>query len=299
MSSPIRPGQAKGPSVGLDTGSGGPGTIETYDEGVLVDAATAKMDFAGAGVTVTNPVAGRALVTIPGAGAEPVTTATGLVASVDQSQAGALALTAYFNEVATVANPYDAVRLKPAVLGFTQVVTNIGANAMTIWPAVGEGIGVKPTNGTIILQPFQTYHFRATNTGHWTYDNLMNEHVWHSHVMQQQTTDATETRMQWGDFHLADDCLYNFEIALIGMETNSDELFSARAFFTAYRKNGGDVTMLGNLNVIMQDRTNNALTFDVRKSTAAGGAVGTYVTGLAGKTIDWTAYISALRMREL
>ena len=105
--------------------------------------------------------------------------------------------------------------------------------------------------------------------------------------------------MQWGDWPLADDCLCNFEISLIGMETNSEELFSARAFFSAYRKNGGDATMLGNLNFAMQDRTNNAMTFDVRKSTVNAQSIGTYVTGLAGKTIDWTAYISALRMREL
>lgn len=299
MPSPIRPGQAKGPSVGLDTGSGGPGTIETYDEGVLVDAATAKLDFAGAGVAVTNPVAGRALVTIPGAAAaEPVTTTTGITASANQAQ-GQMPLTTYFNEITTVAAPYDAVTLKAALKGFTQVVANRGTNVMTVWPAVGEQIYPKPVNASIILQPGETYTFRAVADAVWMPPTLANEHIIYSHVMQQQTTDATETRMVYGDFPLDDDCLYNIECNLVGMETDSVEHISARCFFSAYRKNGGDATMLGQLNVIMLDRSNNALTFDIRKSTNYGGAVVLYLTGLAGTTINWTAYMSALRMREL
>jgi hypothetical protein len=65
-------------------------------------------------------------------------TDVGLTASVTQNLAGALALTAQYNVVGTVANTSDAVGLLPAAKGTIQIIHNAGANALAIWPNNGS-----------------------------------------------------------------------------------------------------------------------------------------------------------------
>ena len=297
MSSPIRPGQAKGPSVGLSGKSGDPGTIETYDEGVLIDAVTAKVDFAGAGVVVTNPVAGRALVTVPGVSGAATST-IGITASPTHSQ-GQVPLTTTFNLIETCASPYDTVTLKPAVVGEIQVVANLGAQVIQIFPATGEYINTKPVNGSIILQPEETYTFHAVKNGRWMTHNQVNENILISHVMQQQTTDATETENANGSYRLDDDCLYNIEGVISGIAKNSAHHIAARFFVSAYRKDGGNAIMLGNVNYAMLDRSSDLMSIDVRQRPANPIQITTYLTGLAGVTIDWTGHFNIMRVREL
>jgi len=66
----------------------------------------------------------------------------GLTAGTTQTQAGGLALTKKYNEVATVANANDTV-VMPLATGDGDVVTivNNGANTLRIYPGVGDNIG--------------------------------------------------------------------------------------------------------------------------------------------------------------
>ena len=57
---------------GIDAVAGG-GDIEVEDEGISLTTAVTKFNFAGTGVTVTDPVADEVLVTIPGGGGSPIT----------------------------------------------------------------------------------------------------------------------------------------------------------------------------------------------------------------------------------
>ena len=76
---------------------------------------------------------------------------SGLTASTTQTQSG-LALTAEVNEVSTVANANDTVVLPTAVTGLKIVVINNGAQAMRIFPASGDnlGVGVNTAMGTAL-----------------------------------------------------------------------------------------------------------------------------------------------------
>ena len=66
---------------------------------------------------------------------------SGIVASTTQTQ-GQQALTEDINEVATVANANDVVTLRTARTGGYQTVINNGANALQIFPASGDNLGV-------------------------------------------------------------------------------------------------------------------------------------------------------------
>ena len=61
-------------------------------------------------------------------------------AGTTQTQAGATALTGTINNVSTVANASDGVRLPPAQKDTVIEILNTGANAAQVWPATGDKI---------------------------------------------------------------------------------------------------------------------------------------------------------------
>lgn len=280
---------------GIEVADGGSGradlglSIMSLQNGLTPITGIKRLDILGTGLKATNPVAGTL-----GLGVDPTTT-TNVVASTTQTQ-GQQPLTTDYNLVITVANPYDVVTLKPALVGQFQIVANIGLNSLQIYPAAGEYINDKPVNGTIILQPFETYTFRAMATGRWLTENAWNEHVRVGPVMRIQTVNATETTFVPGTLTLDDDCLYNIEVSIIGMETDSNQLLTAKYNFGVYRKNGGNATLLGAINMVMLDRTDPAMSVGVKLT---GSNVEPTVFGLAATTIYWTGYWVAFRMREL
>lgn len=77
-------------------------------------------------------------------------TTAGITASTTQTQAGATALTAEINEVSTVANTNDAVRLITAAAGICQIVLNNGANTLQIFPASGDDLGAGLNTSTTL-----------------------------------------------------------------------------------------------------------------------------------------------------
>lgn len=89
----------------------------------------------------------------------PATVGVGLTAA-GANQGNALAITANWNEVTTVAAG-TGVRLDNASVGFELVVFNRGANALAIYPAVGSQINALGANapfalaasGTAVLRP--------------------------------------------------------------------------------------------------------------------------------------------------
>jgi hypothetical protein len=234
-----------------------------------------------------------------GGGSTGSTSTTGIVASTNQTQ-GQQPLTTDYNLVETVANPYDTVTLRPAVAGSDQIVGNAGANSLLIYPASGDIINDKITNGAIVLFPGQMFIFKGLSGSRWYTSNQWPENVTISPVLQIQTTDATVTTIgpvpNTGIF-IQDDTLYNFECSVNAIETDSLYHLSSRFDFSVYRKNGADAVMLGGVNLLHLDRDHPDL------SISAGVAGGTqaviYATGLPGITIDWTAYFKIFRTAEL
>lgn len=71
---------------------------------------------------------------------ESGTISTGLTASTTQTLVGALQLTGDYNNVTTVANSGDAVKLPAATLGARVWVTNSGGNPMGVFPQASTDI---------------------------------------------------------------------------------------------------------------------------------------------------------------
>lgn len=67
---------------------------------------------------------------------------TGIIASVVQTQAGGTPIVSSWNEVATVANFADAVTLMSATAGRIVMIINNGANFMSVFPDVGQDLGM-------------------------------------------------------------------------------------------------------------------------------------------------------------
>jgi len=63
-----------------------------------------------------------------------------VTAGTTHTQAGATQLTGTINNIDTVANASDAVRLPPASENDTVELRNTGANAAAVWPASGDSI---------------------------------------------------------------------------------------------------------------------------------------------------------------
>lgn len=93
--------------------------------------------------------------------------ATGLTASTTQTQGGALALTARYNNVTTVANANDAVVLPAAVAGLRITIRNSGANTLQVFPATGGTIDGGSANASVTVLAGVEVIFTATTTTAW------------------------------------------------------------------------------------------------------------------------------------
>lgn len=90
-------------------------------------------------------------------------TSTGLTASTTQTQVGALALPASFNNISTVANAGDAVRLPVIGLGKTITVKNSGVSPLQVFPATGNSIDGGTANASIFIAPGKEVSFTGTS----------------------------------------------------------------------------------------------------------------------------------------
>lgn len=84
-------------------------------------------------------------------GGDSSSVVTDITAGTTQTQNGATALTGRFNNVTTVANANDGVKLPAATAGLTVVVHNSGANALKIWPASGDAIDSGSANAGVTV----------------------------------------------------------------------------------------------------------------------------------------------------
>lgn len=96
--------------------------------------------------------------------------ATTITAGTTQTLAGATALTEEINNVTTVANAGDGVKLATAVAGLHMSVKNSGANVLSIWPGnSSDAIDALGVNGTtfVRLAPGSTMSFHAIDATTW------------------------------------------------------------------------------------------------------------------------------------
>ena len=91
---------------------------------------------------------------------------TGITAGTTQTQAGATELTADRNNVTTVANDDDGVKLLTAVAALRQSVTNNGANLLKIYPNTSDDTG-KGVNSPITISVGTTVDFEAYDSTNW------------------------------------------------------------------------------------------------------------------------------------
>ena len=96
------------------------------------------------------------------------TTADSLTASTTQTQAGGLLLGAVINRISTVGSASDAVTLPPSVAGAWMIVINAAAaNAMLIFPAVGDAINAIAANSSLSVAANKTILFYCVTAGRW------------------------------------------------------------------------------------------------------------------------------------
>ena len=91
--------------------------------------------------------------------------ATGLTAA-GTTQGTALALTASFNALSTVASGAGVI-LYDGSLSDSQIVYNGGANAVTIYPPVGDAINQVAVNGGVLLATNTMMILFKTSTTQW------------------------------------------------------------------------------------------------------------------------------------
>jgi len=92
--------------------------------------------------------------------------ATNITAGTTQTQAGATALTADRNDVSTVANDDDGVKLLTAVAGLRQSVTNNGSKILSLYPNTSDNLG-KGVDTAIKLAVGTTMVFEAYDATNW------------------------------------------------------------------------------------------------------------------------------------
>lgn len=92
--------------------------------------------------------------------------AVGIVALSGGGQASATQLIKKFNSVDTVAAANDSVKLTPALIGKVQGIFNNSANALVVYPPVGEYLD-GTLNGSFTIQAGKYEEFRAYATGKW------------------------------------------------------------------------------------------------------------------------------------
>ena len=100
-------------------------------------------------------------------GGDSSSVVTGITAGTTQTQNGATALTGRFNNVTTVANASDGVKLPAATAGLTVVVHNSGANALKIWPATDDAIDGASANAGVIVGINSRVTFTAIDGTNW------------------------------------------------------------------------------------------------------------------------------------
>lgn len=105
---------------------------------------------------------------IPGTIAAMSSTANAITAFAGGGQASAVALTASFNRVTTVATAADSVKLPAAVAGAQVTVFNkAAANSLNVFPATGDAINALSANAAYALAVTKGAIFTCVVTGTW------------------------------------------------------------------------------------------------------------------------------------
>jgi hypothetical protein len=94
-------------------------------------------------------------------------TTAGITASTTQTQGAATALLENINEIATVANASDAIKMPAAVAGLRIVIINNGANTVQIFPASGDNFSGSAANASVTLASGSNVEFVAYNATVW------------------------------------------------------------------------------------------------------------------------------------
>lgn len=92
---------------------------------------------------------------------------TGITAHAGGGQGSAVQLTTEYNEVTVVATSGDSVKLPTAVAGLAITVKNIGAQALAVFPFLGDSINALAANQSVLLSPGTSKTFRAQDTTVW------------------------------------------------------------------------------------------------------------------------------------
>lgn len=92
---------------------------------------------------------------------------TGLVALVGGGQAGATVLTGDINVVSTVASAADSVQLPTAEAGREVTVVNNSANALAVFPALGDKINALSVNAVLSVAAGKTATFVSAAALQW------------------------------------------------------------------------------------------------------------------------------------
>lgn len=96
------------------------------------------------------------------------TVTNGITAFAGGGQASAVALTADFNRVTTVATGNDSVKLPAATAGKQVVVVNAAAaNSMNVYPVSGEAINALSANAAFAMAANKTALFTCIVAGTW------------------------------------------------------------------------------------------------------------------------------------
>jgi hypothetical protein len=98
----------------------------------------------------------------------PVSAVSGLTAFATGGQTNATPLTAAINRVTTVGTAADSVKLPVATPGLAIVVINAAAaNAMNLYPALGDSINALAANAAFSVVANKTVHAYCAVAGTW------------------------------------------------------------------------------------------------------------------------------------
>lgn len=203
--------------------------------------------------------------------------ATGIIASTTQTQAAATALTKVTNDVTTVANDNDAVKLLTAVAGVKQTVYNNGANVLQVFPNTSDNLG-QGVDASITIEPGQFGVFTAKDATNWiavisTPSSKVTKH----------STSATLTRAQMSNGHTN---YATAAITLTMLAVDEDTDFNVKtvgAVAVSVDPDGSDLLLLDGTALDDGDKITNT-------STSGDTAVIQYYdsTGAYAATNSWT-----------
>lgn len=112
---------------------------------------------------------------------------TGITASTTQTQVGAFQLLSSYNQVATVANDDDAVKLFDAAVGRVCGIGNQSSNILQIFPASGDDLG-NGVDQSIQLHPKENIVFAAGDSTNWAIRSQTESP--HAQAYDEDNTDA-------------------------------------------------------------------------------------------------------------